>query len=62
MKMLLEHGLLHGDCVTISGQTGGGNIKGYAVYTAQGSGRHPAVGQSHVCPGPSRHTQRQSFH
>src|SRR5436853_950835 len=21
MKMLLEHGLLHGDCVTISGQT-----------------------------------------
>ena len=21
MKMLLDHGLLHGDCVTISGQT-----------------------------------------
>ena len=28
MKMLLEHGLLHGDCLTVTGQTLAENLAG----------------------------------
>ena len=62
MKMLLEHGLLHGDCVTISGQTVAEVLKDVPAAPRTDQDYHPAMGQSHVCPGPPRHTQGQSFH
>jgi dihydroxy-acid dehydratase len=34
MKMLLEHGLIHGDCPTVTGLTVAENLKGVAPYPA----------------------------
>ncbi len=44
MKMLLEHGLLHGDCVTISGQTVAEVLEDMPAAPAGRSGYHPAMG------------------
>ena len=43
MKMLLEHGLLHGDALTITGRHRRGNAARRARGAARGSGRDPAV-------------------
>ena len=34
MKMLLDHGLLHGDCLTVTGKTVAENLRGVAPYPA----------------------------
>jgi dihydroxy-acid dehydratase len=34
MKMLLEHGLLHGDCLTVTGRTVAENLRGVGPYPA----------------------------
>ena len=48
LKMLLEHGLLHGDCMTITGRTMAEELEGRAADAARRSGRDPAVGQPDV--------------
>lgn len=41
MKMLLEGGLLHGDCLTVTGETVAQNLKGVALYPADQDIVHP---------------------
>ena len=59
LKMLLNHGLLHGDCMTITGRTIARGAEGRARQPRQGPGRDPPVGQADVRAGPPRHPQRQ---
>ena len=59
MKMLLEHGLLHGDALTITGNTIAETLRGRAGGAAGRSGRDPAVEQAAVPPGTSRHSAGQ---
>jgi hypothetical protein len=42
MKMLLDKGLLHGDCLTVTGETMAENLRGVKPYPA-GQDHHPAV-------------------
>ncbi len=46
MKMLLEAGLLHGDCLTVTGRTLAENLAAVAPYPA-GPESHPAVVRPH---------------
>ncbi len=48
MKMLLKHGLLHGDCMTITGKTVAENLKDIPDEAACHSGRDPSVVGSDV--------------
>ena len=59
LKMLLEHGLLHGDCMTITGRTLAEKLKDVPDAAARGPGRDPAVGQADVRAGPPRDPQGQ---
>ena len=59
LKMLLTHGLLHGDCMTITGRTIGEELAGVPGRAARRSGRHPAVVESDVRAGASRDPARQ---
>ena len=62
MKMLLAHGLLHGDCLTITGKTMAENLEGRAGRAARRSGRDPALGPAALRAGaprdPARATSR----
>ena len=62
MKMLLAHGLLHGDAMTITGKTIAETLAEVPDDAAQGSGRDPSVGQSDVRAGASRDPARQPRH
>ena len=58
MKMLLDDGLLHGDCLTVTGKTMAQNLKiGEAV--SEGPGHRSSVRQSDQTGQPSRHPVRQ---
>ena len=59
MKMLLAHGLLHGDALTITGETIAENLRDVPDDAARRPGRDPAVGASALRAGPSRHAARQ---
>ena len=54
LKMLLVHGLLHGDCMTITGRTIAEELASRAGRAARGPGSDPAVGQPDVCARPPR--------
>jgi dihydroxy-acid dehydratase len=58
LKMLLTHGVLHGDCMTITGRTIGEELETGSLGATRRSGRHPAVVEPDVCGGPSRHSSR----
>ena len=60
LKLLLAHGLLHGDCMTITGRTMAAGAAGHPGLTACRPGGHPAVGQADVRAGPSRDPEGQS--
>ncbi len=55
MKMLLIHGLLHGDAMTITGRTIAQNLAETPGRAAQGPAGYPPVGVADVCAGPPRH-------
>ena len=59
MKMLLEAGLLHGDCITITGQTMAEVLQGRSRRAARRPGRDPPHRQADVRPGPPGHPQGQ---
>ena len=60
LKMLLKAGLLHGDCMTITGRTMAEELAHVPDAAARGPGRDPAVRQADVRAGPSRDPARQS--
>ncbi len=60
LKMLLEHGLLHGDCMTITGRTLDAGVEERPESAAHRPGRDPPVVESTVRPRPPRDSQRQS--
>ena len=61
LKMLLTHGVLHGDCMTITGRTIGEELETVPVGTARRSGRHPAVVEPDVRAGSSRDPARATW-
>jgi len=58
LKMLLVHGLLHGECMTITAARSPGNWLP-CPGAAQGPGRHPSLGQADVFAGAPRGPERQ---
>ena len=58
MKTLLDHGYLHGDCVTVTGRTMAENMA--SVKWNPGSGRHPSGGSALHEDGWRRGAQGQS--
>ena len=60
LRMLLDHGLLHGDCMTITGRTIADELAERAEGAARRPGSDPAVEQPDVRAGPSRDPQGQS--
>ena len=59
MKMLLKAGLLHGDCLTVTGKTIAENLEGEPDAPERGPGRDPPLRPAAVRPGPPRHPARQ---
>jgi dihydroxyacid dehydratase/phosphogluconate dehydratase len=57
MKMLLDAGLLHGDCLTVTGKTMAENLAGVQPYPRAGD--HPPAGQSDQEGQPPGHSLRQ---
>ena len=55
MKTLLEEGLLHGDCLTVSGKTLKENLAGVKQYP-KGSDDHPGFRRSNQTEQPFGHT------
>ena len=51
MKILLEHGVLHGDALTITGETVAEMLRDVPSRAAAGSGSDPPVGPSALPPG-----------
>ena len=62
MRMLLDHGLLHGDCAHDHREDGGGDPRRRARGAARRAGRHPALVEAALRPGPPRHPARQPGH
>ncbi len=58
MKMLLDRGLLHGDCLTVTGKTAGGKPRRRAAVSRRADG-DPSVRQSDQARQPSGHPLRQ---
>ncbi len=61
LKMLLKAGLLHGDCMTITGRTMAEELAGSSRCAARRPGRDPSHGRADVRAGPPRNPARQSF-
>ena len=59
MRMLLDHGLLHGDALTITGETVAETLAGRARRAAAGSGGDPALGPAALPAGPPGDPARQ---
>ena len=59
LRMLLDHGLLHGECMTITGQNDGRGAGRGSRGAARGSGSDPAVVEADVSAGPPRDPERQ---
>ena len=59
MKVLLEAGLLHGDCMTITGKTVAENARRDPGRAARRPGRDPADRQADVCARPPRDPEGQ---
>ncbi len=59
MKMLLAHGLLHGDALTITGETIAETLARRARRAPRRPGRHPAVGAAALRPGTPGGAARQ---
>jgi len=58
MKVLLDAGLLHGDCITITGKTVAESLADVSP-AARRPGCHPTDRQADVCRGSSGHSQGQ---
>ena len=59
MKILLENGRLHGDCLTITGETVAETLADVPKEPRGGSGGDPALREAHVRAGPPRDPQGQ---
>ena len=60
LKLLLDNGRLHGDCLTITGRTMAEELGECLQRSARGPGSDPPVEQPHVSRRPPRHPQGQS--
>lgn len=60
MKLLLNAGLLHGDCITITGKTIAETLVDVPDAPRAGRGRHHAAGPRALSAGPPRHPEGQS--
>ena len=58
MRVLLDAGLLHGDCLTVTGKTVAENLEGVSADLV-GTGRHPPAGQPGEPEGTDQHPQGQ---
>ncbi len=58
MKTLLDAGLLHGDCLTVTGKTVAENLAAVTALPVRPA-NHPAPGQPHQKGQPPRHPPRQ---
>ena len=59
MKMLLAHGLLHGDALTVTGETVAETLRDVPERAARRPGRDPALGPAALPAGPPRGAPRQ---
>ena len=59
MKMLLAHGVLHGDALTITGETVAEVLRDVPDEPSNGSGGDPALVPATLPAGPPRHSPRQ---
>ncbi len=55
MRMLFDHGLVHGDAMTITGQTVAETLRSVPSNPPAGAGGDPAMGDADVRPGTSCH-------